>query len=610
LTEHRQADPKGPPGAPGRVGIEEDNGGWFIEMDEYWDEDPKFMTDNLDLPVMIKTPEYAPNPTESDNPFYDFIKNDMNQLCDSMVSQGFPENGYRDLIDMNTFVNYLMVNEIVMNYDLGHLNSANGKRYPKSCFVYKSDTDGKISMGPLWDFDWSFAYTGIQHNYFSRFTGRLPLPLFFERLFDDPVFVVQYKERWIEKFDEIFAMTDFIETVGAKITPAAIEDAKRWCIPGGYRPEYDPDHTQQIELMKNWWENRVSWLHTELIKVEAVPKNGNFGSVTFDEDYTPSPKTFSIVALGALDNISVTLKNGDASVFEISSSDIQIQATDNGGYLASFTVLLQDGLSLGSYNDVLIISGQNQGNPFTLNVPVSFNVTKYKQELLALNEVEDKVFGDANFFLTTTGGSGNGKITFEVISGNANFDKNTGEVEITGAGDIVVIATKAEDETYQQTQSQEMTISVAKTTPSYTVPSGFTAMYGNLLSTVVLPDCWEWEDETLPVGDVGTHTFKAIYTPVDTANYVIVNGIDLEITVDEATGIPSLSKSHPLRAWMHNGSLHISGINPGETLRIYNIMGVLMYHCITFSDEIAIPLTTKGMFIIKSGDRTAKIVKS
>ncbi|MCL2028289.1 MAG: CotH kinase family protein, partial [Bacteroidales bacterium] len=54
LTEHRQADPLGV-GAPGRVKI--DSEGWFIEIDSYWDEDPKFKTTNYDLPIMIKSPE-------------------------------------------------------------------------------------------------------------------------------------------------------------------------------------------------------------------------------------------------------------------------------------------------------------------------------------------------------------------------------------------------------------------------------------------------------------------------------------------------------------------------------------------------------------------------
>jgi hypothetical protein len=153
-----------------------------------------------------------------------------------------------------------------------------------------------------------------------------------------------------------------------------------------------------------------------------------------------------------------------------------------------------------------------------------------------------------------------------------------------------------------------MTIVVAKAKPIYTVPTDLFATEGSLLSSVELPENWEWEDDTLPVGEVGIQTFKAFFTPDDTDNYLIVNGIDVEITVNEASGIPVLSKSDPLQAWIYSGLLHVTGIIPGETLQIFNITGNLMYHCIAASDKIDIPLTAKGMFIVRVGNRSVKVV--
>jgi len=609
LTEHRQADPEGPPGAPGRVGIVETNGGWFVEMDEYYDEDPKFRTDNLELPVMIKSPEYAPDPEDSDNPFYDFIKNDMNQLCDSMVSLNFPENGYRDLLDMNAFVDFLMVNELVMNTEIGHYNATDGKRYPKSCFVYKIDQDEKICMGPLWDFDWAFSFTGIQHNYFSTFGGRLNLPPFFLRLFDDPVFVAKYKERWNEKYNEIVAIADYIDTQGETIRTAALEDAKRWFIPGGYRDEYDPDHAQQVVIMKDWWKNRVSWLNTNstINKIEAIPVSKDFGTVLFDNDYSFPPQTIAIVAYGILDNITAALKEGDASGYEILTTDIQAQTTGKGGYYASVSIRLKDGLPLGEYNDELIFSGKHLGNDFSISVPVRFAVTKYEQDKFEIDAVDDKVFGDDNFILSTTGGSGNGAVTFEVIAGNATIDANTGEIEITGAGDIIVQATKAEDDEYQPAQAG-LIITVAKAIPSFTTPTGLYAAYGDYLLSVKLPENWEWEDSTIVISNAeNTQIYKAFYTPADTTNYTIVHNVEISISVGP-TGISELSEPNPLQAWMRNGSLHVTGITPGETLSIYSITGTLVYRCIATSDVMDIPLRTRGIYVLKIGNHALKIV--
>jgi len=607
LTEHRQADPEGTTGAPGRVGIDQENGGWFIELDEYWDEDPKFKTDNYELPIMIKAPEYAPEPEDSDNPFYDFIKKDMNELCDSLASPLFPENGYRDLIDMNAFVNFLMVNEIVMNNELGHPDPLTGKLSPKSCFAYKIDQDAKINLGPLWDFDWAFSFTGIGHDYFSTYWDRLQRAPFLLRFYEDPVFVAKYKERWNQKYTELVAIANFIETIGTTIRPAALEDAKRWAVSGGYRPEYDSDHAQQIEKMKFWWENRVRWLNTELSKIESIPSSKNFGTVNINEDYSFEPQTFSFVAYGTVENLTVHLKAGDASGFEILTTDIQVQTTGNGGYYATVNIQLKDGLPFGVYDDELIFSGEHLGNDFSLEVKLRFAITKYEQAAFKLDKVEDKVFGDENFFLTTTGGSGSGEISFEIITGNAIVDPITGEIEITGAGDIIVQATKAEDDDYQQAQAK-MTISVEKAIPEYTVPTGLYAAYGDLLSKVILPEDWAWEDDLIVINnEEDTQIFKAFYTPTDTINYLVVHDIEISISVGP-TGISELSKQTPLRIWKQNGCLHVTGITPGETLSLYSIMGTLVYKHIASSDETDIPLKTRGIYILKVGNHTIKIV--
>ena len=49
---------------------------------------------------------------------------------------------YRDVIDVDSFVDYFLVNEFVGNYDAGN----------HSTYAYK-DVGGKLTMGPVWDFD-------------------------------------------------------------------------------------------------------------------------------------------------------------------------------------------------------------------------------------------------------------------------------------------------------------------------------------------------------------------------------------------------------------------------------------------------------------------------
>ena len=71
---------------------------------------------------------------------------------------------------------------------------------------------------------------------------------------------------------------------------------------------------------------------------------------------------------------------------------------------------------------------------------------------LAINDPGMLTFGDANFTLSTTGGSGSGAVTWEVHSdpGVLEVDPNTGVARIVGAGEVSVRATKAEDSTYNE----------------------------------------------------------------------------------------------------------------------------------------------------------------
>ena len=79
---------------------------------------------------------------------------------------------------------------------------------------------------------------------------------------------------------------------------------------------------------------------------------------------------------------------------------------------------------------------------------------------------------------------------------------------------------------------------VAKATPTYTVPTGLTAKYGQTLADVTLPDGWSWMDSSESVGGASTtaKTFQAKFTPTDAVNYNMVENIELEVMVNKADG--------------------------------------------------------------------------
>jgi len=370
LTEHRQASPDGV-GVPGRVGVDPLEG-WLIEMSIYPDV-PMFNTNNYNIPIIIHT-NNAPtgDPDDINNPYYDFIKKDWNKLCDLMASPAFPENGYRDLIDLNTVADFLLLYETVFNTD--------GPSLGNSLYFYK-DKGGKICAGPVWDFEISFGWDWGVHNHIYFVPGTstqlIPKNAFCQRFFDDPAFLVKYKEHWNQKYATLATFSNYIDSLGKKIRPAVLQDAERWDIPsGGYNySTYDPDHARQVGMMIDWWNSRMPWLNTELNKVAVVPASKNFGTVILNNYFETSNQTFTLVSYGKMDNLTATLDKNNSSPFEI-SANLNQTATGNGGYLATITVRLKNGLSVAAYSDALTLTGTNQGKSFSLKASLNATISK------------------------------------------------------------------------------------------------------------------------------------------------------------------------------------------------------------------------------------------
>ena len=112
-----------------------------------------------------------------------------------------------------------------------------------------------------------------------------------------------------------------------------------------------------------------------------------------------------------------------------------------------------------------------------------------------------------------------------------------------GSNTFKVTYTPADPANYQTIADIEVTIEVSKATPAYELPKDRTAVYGQTLKDVALPAGFSWQaNESTAVGNAGSNTFKAIYTPEDTANYQTVADIEVTIEVSKATPAYELPK--------------------------------------------------------------------
>ena len=116
----------------------------------------------------------------------------------------------------------------------------------------------------------------------------------------------------------------------------------------------------------------------------------------------------------------------------------------------------------------------------------------------------------------------------------------TGTTSSTNVGSYTVTVTGKGN----YTGSVDRTWKITQGTPTYTVPTGLTATFGQTLANVNIAATtgWSWMDSTQPVGDASTtpKTFKAKFTPADTTNYKTVENIDVSVTVNKKAKIETL----------------------------------------------------------------------
>ena len=132
---------------------------------------------------------------------------------------------------------------------------------------------------------------------------------------------------------------------------------------------------------------------------------------------------------------------------------------------------------------------------------------------------------------TVTGSSG--ALTYIWEKDNGSGYEPISEAPVN-AGSYRVTAHVAADSSYDAADSAPVEFTIQKAAPVWTVPANLSAVYGQTLKDVSLPDGFTWADTSQSVGNVGVHTFKAVFTPDDTVNYEIVQDIDVEVSVKQS----------------------------------------------------------------------------
>ena len=171
------------------------------------------------------------------------------------------------------------------------------------------------------------------------------------------------------------------------------------------------------------------------------------------------------------------------------------------------------------------------------------SITIAKPQQYGKVSMGDYVYGEAPSTPSLTDWTGDGSVTYYYSTTNSNSGGTTWEniqADTLNAGTYYMYAELGETENYGSFTTACVQFRVSMAIPTYTKPTGLTAIYGQTLADVTLPDGWSWMNSSESVGNASTAAkkFKAKFTPADITNYNTVEDIELEVTVNKANQAP------------------------------------------------------------------------
>ena len=160
-----------------------------------------------------------------------------------------PVDGYRKYLDVDSFIDHYLVQELTRNQDV----------FWSSTFFTKERGDDLFRFGPVWDFDRSMGT--LQGSVLAepegfRARGRGPWS---RQIFKDPTFVQQVAQRWQELRDDFLTIPGMLLTKGAELRPAIRSDLVKW----NYPSTDDLHETDTPEFLAQWLTQRIAWLDTQ-----------------------------------------------------------------------------------------------------------------------------------------------------------------------------------------------------------------------------------------------------------------------------------------------------------------------------------------------------------
>lgn len=256
--------------------------GYLLEFDDAMDEANNFRTDR-GLPCMFK------DEVPANSIYYNYVKDKVERI-EANLESGNYEAVCNDL-DINSVIDYFFVQELVFNDEYKH---------PKSVYMFV-DGEGKLTAGPVWDFDWQ-TFVDYDHvealrklcgnsrscrkadewlysasklkGIFGSYDNDMPY-MWYPLLFKNNSFCQQVQQRWQVIYPVLTAVVSTIDKLANENRVSDKYNTAMWSMYSvknanpnatwvAFNGDDDLSFDDAIDLLKRTYLARLEWMNSSI----------------------------------------------------------------------------------------------------------------------------------------------------------------------------------------------------------------------------------------------------------------------------------------------------------------------------------------------------------
>lgn len=229
--------------------------GYLLELDMRFFE--QSIEPGYDWIVVNGIPYEIKDPDVDDEGFTsvhaDFMFNYLKDVDEALLNK----SGYETLIDVDAFIDYFIIQELVKNVDVGY-----------SSVFYMKEEGGLLKPGPLWDFDFAIGNADYidygPENFYGMRTYKNRL---FKLMMDIPEIREQYRIRFHQYYlDQLPKLYEMIPVLSESIADQVEKNFDKWQILNDYvwpNPQELVEANTfalQVIYINQYLKDRADWL--------------------------------------------------------------------------------------------------------------------------------------------------------------------------------------------------------------------------------------------------------------------------------------------------------------------------------------------------------------